>query len=353
MNLPSRFPRRAARIYTLVLHCYPAGYQQAFGAQMLRTFSDCYMDMQQEQGQVSLIFWIHTLGDEIAGIIREWIAFFIEGEANMQGSPSSWIQWVTGIIAGLILVAAFILLGLTAGQGLVLGPVGLFLLLLVVLPALGVVLVGRGVVFMHRQFSGVLGVLVNRWRTAAGLFGAILLPLATYFGIFLLSPATQACLGKVIAPSSPSARLITAQDYFHQGDYEYDQGRCSQAIADYTQAITLDPQVAEVYNNRAYTYMALDQYDKALPDLDQAIAIRPDYINALMNRGDIYNYYYAVNHDRAIADYDRVMAIDPQNQQHTQVNGHMAYACFFRGDFRPMMTLPDKTGPDCQSRSQP
>ncbi len=206
--------------------------------------------------------------------------------------------------------------------------------------------------FKNRQFSGLPGVLVKRWRSAAGLFGAIFLASAVYIGSFLLSPATQACLGKVIAPSSPSARLVTAQDYFHQGDYEYDQGNCSQAIADYTQAITLDPQVAEVYNNRAYTYMAIGQYDKALLDLDQAIAIRPDYVNALMNRGDIYNYYYAVNHERAIADYDRIMAIDPWNQQHTQVNGHMAWACLFRGDFRPMMTLRDKTGLDCQPLSQ-
>jgi len=33
--------------------------------------------------------------------------------------------------------------------------------------------------------------------------------------------------------------------------------------------------------------MAKQEYARALPDLDKAIALRPDYINALMNRGDV------------------------------------------------------------------
>ena len=61
----------------------------------------------------------------------------------------------------------------------------------------------------------------------------------------------------------------------------------------------------------------------ALPDLDQAIALRPNYVNALMNRGDIYNYYYDIDYDKAVADYDRVLALDPE---HTSVCGHRLLA---------------------------
>ncbi len=185
-----------------------------------------------------------------------------------------------------------------------------------------------------------------------------MLPTVLYVGFVLLPNDNAICTsqvntqGRVSAPSTPAAQLVSAQDYFRQGNYQLYLGNCSQAITNYNQAIALNPQNAQAFNNRAYTYMGLGQYNRALPDLDQAIALRPDYVNALMNRGDIYNYYYAVNHDRAIADYDRVMAIDPWNQQHTQVNGHMAWACLFRGDFRPMLTLRDKTGPDCQPFSQ-
>src|SRR4051812_11144408 len=33
----------------------------------------------------------------------------------------------------------------------------------------------------------------------------------------------------------------TANDYFLQGDHEYDMGNCKQAISDYTKAIELNP----------------------------------------------------------------------------------------------------------------
>src|SRR3954469_21180149 len=49
--------------------------------------------------------------------------------------------------------------------------------------------------------------------------------------------------------SEPPATLQTALDYFAQGDDDYDQGHCAQAIADYTQAIKLNAHYAEAYNN--------------------------------------------------------------------------------------------------------
>jgi tetratricopeptide (TPR) repeat protein len=122
------------------------------------------------------------------------------------------------------------------------------------------------------------------------------------------------------------ASLITAEDYFAHGDFEYEQKDCDQAIADYTQAIRLDPALAEAYNNRAYVYMVKKDYASALTDLNRAIRLRPDYVNALMNRGDIYNYYYSIDYDRAVADYDRVLSIDPGAGSHTSVCGHRLLA---------------------------
>jgi tetratricopeptide (TPR) repeat protein len=70
--------------------------------------------------------------------------------------------------------------------------------------------------------------------------------------------------------------------------------------------------------------MIKQQYALALPDLDRAIEIRPDYLNALMNRGDIYNYYYAIDYNRAVADYDRVLRLP--GAEHTSVCGHRMLA---------------------------
>jgi tetratricopeptide (TPR) repeat protein len=126
--------------------------------------------------------------------------------------------------------------------------------------------------------------------------------------------------------STPPAVLVTAQDYIALGNYAYEQGSCDHAIASYTRAIELNPAFAEAYNNRAYVYMVKKDYAAALPDLDRALELRPDYVNALMNRGDIYNYYYAIDYERAVADYDRVLSIDPNNTAHTSVCGHRLLA---------------------------
>jgi tetratricopeptide (TPR) repeat protein len=124
--------------------------------------------------------------------------------------------------------------------------------------------------------------------------------------------------------SEPPATLQTALDYFAQGDDDYDQGNCAKAIADYTQAIKLNAHYAEAYNNRAYTYMQENDYAHALPDLDQAIQFRPGYVHALMNRGDLYNYYYQIDRQKAISDYDQVIALGAA--QGTSVCSHRILA---------------------------
>lgn len=161
MNKPDRSPRQAARIYALILRCYPAGYRQAFGDHMLRTFLDCYADVQEESRQVSLFFWINMIGDEVVSIAREWNAFFIEWELGMINSPSSRKQWGIGIGIGLVLVAVSGFFGLIGGQGFSLAPVVASLALLLVLIALGIVLLGKGVVFKNRHFPGLLAALTD------------------------------------------------------------------------------------------------------------------------------------------------------------------------------------------------
>ena len=55
--------------------------------------------------------------------------------------------------------------------------------------------------------------------------------------------------------------------------------------------------------------MRRQEDEQALPDLDRAIALRPNYFNALMNRGDLYNCLLSegtggrdrVRHDRISA----------------------------------------------------
>jgi tetratricopeptide (TPR) repeat protein len=56
------------------------------------------------------------------------------------------------------------------------------------------------------------------------------------------------------APAAYSDDAKTAEDFLKRGDAAFDRGSCKEAIAVYTQALALNPDYAEAYNNRTYTY---------------------------------------------------------------------------------------------------
>ena len=170
-----------------------------------------------------------------------------------------------------------------------------------------------------RKQHVVLGSVLVALCAAVGLLGFLLVR-SLYEAA--TEPDTQ-CSG---APSAVLAGPTTASGWLALGDEVFDRGDCEGAVAAYTKAIDADPAYAAAYNNRAYTRMRQQRYDLALPDLDRAIALRPDYVNALMNRGDIRNYYYEVDRAKAIADYDRVIALGPAARQGTSVCGHRLIA---------------------------
>ncbi|MGH7204481.1 MAG: hypothetical protein ACREHC_08650, partial [Candidatus Levyibacteriota bacterium] len=84
-------------------------------------------------------------------------------------------------------------------------------------------------------------------------------------------------------------------------------------------------------------------YKDALLDLDKAVSLRPDYINARMNRGDIYNFYYTINRSKALEDYNKVIALGGQHG--TSVCGHKAMAQ--NNNFLPLVFLQLITNTQC------
>ncbi|MBC7870513.1 MAG: tetratricopeptide repeat protein [Chitinophagaceae bacterium] len=62
------------------------------------------------------------------------------------------------------------------------------------------------------------------------------------------------------------------------------------AIADYTQALELNPELAVALNNRAVAYMYSSRYDLAFIDLDRATELDPDFPFPYYNRGWMYSF---------------------------------------------------------------
>jgi len=123
------------------------------------------------------------------------------------------------------------------------------------------------------------------------------------------------------APKDPKS----AEEFFALGNYDYDIGKCQDAVVAYTKALQLDPQFTQVYNNRAYTQMRLRNYTDAMNDLNKVLSIRPNYTLALINRGDLYNYYGPIiDRKKAIDDYQKAISLGAVHD--TSVCGHLAMA---------------------------
>jgi tetratricopeptide (TPR) repeat protein len=67
-----------------------------------------------------------------------------------------------------------------------------------------------------------------------------------------------------------------------------------------------------IYYDRGNGYRKEGLYDQAIADYSQAIALNPNYANAYNNRGIAYEYKN--QRDQAIADYRMALKIDPNHQ---------------------------------------
>ena len=177
------------------------------------------------------------------------------------------------------------------------------------------------------------------WKVNGAIVAMTLILLG--FGGFEMYQAATApdrqCTTSHVPTTPPPASLTTAVDYFIQGDHDYESGNCKQAILDYTKSIELNPSYPETYNNRAYTYMRMQDYQAALADLEKAIKLNPDYIQALMNRGDIHNFY-VIERQNAIADYNKVISLGGKHG--TSVCSHLFLSKHNGWNLQTILDLP-------------
>jgi len=96
--------------------------------------------------------------------------------------------------------------------------------------------------------------------------------------------------------------------YWWRGTSYYDLGQYQQAIQDFDQAIQLDPTFASSYSMRALSYYDLGLYQQAIQGYEQAIRLDP---TSLRYRGRGISYYHLGQYQRAIQDLDQAIQLDP------------------------------------------
>ena len=135
-------------------------------------------------------------------------------------------------------------------------------------------------------------------------------------------------------------RITTgAMAYANKGEYD-------KAIADYTEAIRLDPKYAEAYYNRGMAYGNEGRLRQGDCRLHRGHPAQPEIAVAYCNRGTAYGT--RASYDKAIADYTEAIRLDPKYAV-AYYNRGVAYAAR-ANTTRPLPTSPRPSG---STRSMP
>ena len=97
--------------------------------------------------------------------------------------------------------------------------------------------------------------------------------------------------------------------FYNRGNIYMSLGEYQKAINDYDQAIAINPKDAMVFCNRGFAYANLGEHQKAINDYDQAIAINPKDARSFYNRG--LSYRKLEKEEKAIKDFKKAQDLDP------------------------------------------
>ena len=83
-------------------------------------------------------------------------------------------------------------------------------------------------------------------------------------------------------------RNPAAHDHWTKGNQLFDEGKILPAIGYFEKAIREDKKFAEAYNNMGIAYFEMKDYGNAQKNFKQAVLLKPDFTEALLNLGSAY-----------------------------------------------------------------
>jgi tetratricopeptide (TPR) repeat protein len=156
------------------------------------------------------------------------------------------------------------------------------------------------------QISGCTAILQDGGETPANRAGAYISRGIAHYNKGENEPAIADFSEAIkLDPSDAKAYANRGTAYERKRDYD----RAIEAIEDYTTAIRINPSDAGAYNGRAEAYFTIGEAAQGLIDAERSLQLRPNDAATLYTRGIIYEALG--RREDAIADFRRSQAINP------------------------------------------
>lgn len=101
-----------------------------------------------------------------------------------------------------------------------------------------------------------------------------------------------------------------ATEHLERGNQKLELGDFDGAIAEFDEAIRLNPQFAEAYRRRGHAHWGKEDWDMAITDYNEAIRLNPKNAQAYWDRAHAFRFGKK-DPDAAIADYAEAINLDP------------------------------------------
>jgi tetratricopeptide (TPR) repeat protein len=129
--------------------------------------------------------------------------------------------------------------------------------------------------------------------------------------------------------------------YSNRGNIHLNTGRYESAIADYDRAIRLDANNAFVFSNRGQALGQIREYARAIADYDQAIRLRPQF--ALAHNGRAWVLFKAGQFAEALESAERAAELAPASAPILDTRAHIREALGdlegARADFKAALAI--------------
>jgi tetratricopeptide (TPR) repeat protein len=120
---------------------------------------------------------------------------------------------------------------------------------------------------------------------------------------------TTACSPVTVEAAPVGNERHQAEFHFKQGAALAEQGKFEEAAAQYQQAVRLKPDYVEAYNNLGIAFDAQGKVEAAVASYQQALRLRPDYVRAHNNLGITWDKQGKL--DEAVASFRQALRLKP------------------------------------------